>query len=207
VWKPEATWLGKDRAFFAREVAVYELDQKLTRTGIVPPTVETMLDLDGKGARVGSMQWMVEGARQLGLSPTEHDPRFDAFRQSARYREQESNIRMLLYLFSDPDKLSNNVIATPNLANILVDRDEKLWMIDNGYSLGAPPAEVSPSILPKQLPAQTSRPPSVIEPPTLWQRVADAFLESETVRALVARANRLKAWLGGDESVRPRSPQ
>jgi hypothetical protein len=150
VWKPERTWHGKDRAFFAREVAAYQFDKQFAQTGMVPPTAEAVIALDGKNHQVGSLQWMIPDARTLGLNVLEFDPQFDQFRTTPEYKAQEAQLRTLLYILNDPDKFGNNVIPTPNLQNIMVDPSNRLWMIDNAYSMGAPGAEMDRSILPKR---------------------------------------------------------
>ncbi len=147
VFKPERVYFGKDRAFFTREVAAYEFDKQFAKTGLVPPTVEGLADV-GHGLELGSIQFMVPDSRPLGSSVLDYDRHFDAFRRTERFKEQERKLRTLLYIFSDPDKLPNNVIGTPNLQNILIDERERLWMIDNAYAMGAPPQEVSSAILP-----------------------------------------------------------
>ncbi|MBL8955949.1 MAG: hypothetical protein JNK82_34560 [Myxococcaceae bacterium] len=149
VWKPENTWVGKDRAYWAREVAAFEFDKAFTQTGLVPVTVESVLAIDSSGHKVGSLQWLVADAKPLGKSVLEYDPKFDGLRKTDGYKRQEAKLRTLLYIFNDPDKLANNVHRTPNLQNVMVDKNDRLWMIDNAYSMGAPDGEVDRSILPK----------------------------------------------------------
>jgi len=148
VWKPENVWWGKDRAYWAREVAAYEFDKAFTETGMVPVTVESVIDLGGNNPRVGSLQWMVADAKPLGKNVLEFDPQFDAFRRTDRYKQQEAKMRTLLYIFNDPDKLPNSVHRTANLQNVMVDKAERLWMIDNAYSMGAPGGQMDKSFLP-----------------------------------------------------------
>jgi hypothetical protein len=156
VWKPERTYYGKDEAFFSREVAAYEFDKHFAKTGLVPPTVEAILSVNGEpGCEVGSLQWMVPNSQPLGNTDApyprnvhEFHPRFGAFRKTERYQEQERRIRTLVYILGDPDKFGNNVIPTSNLLNLLVDADERIWMIDNAFSFGAPNAYLSSRILP-----------------------------------------------------------
>lgn len=155
IFKPEACWPDKDRPYFTREVATYVLDRDLFGTGLVPPTVEVIFPacLDNKGpARVGSMQYLVPNARTLGTSPVRYDPRFNRLRKEESFKAAEARTRTLLYLLSDPDKFENNVISSPNLGNLLVDDQQKLWMIDNSWNLGAAPS-VRSTILPEELPA------------------------------------------------------
>ncbi len=151
VFKPERTWFGKDRAFFSREVAAYEFDKRLSGTGLVPPTVEVLLERPGEpGAEVGSMQYKIPRARTLGKNAHEIDPAFEQLVKGARYKRQEKRLRTLLFLLSDPDKLPNDVHKTPNYMNLVLDDDERLWMIDNSFNLGVPPREMGPGILPRQ---------------------------------------------------------
>ena len=160
VFKPERTWPGKDRSFYSREVAAYEFDRRFTKTGMVPPTVEGILDLDGNGCGVGSMQFMIPRARPLGADLSkmsvdearQHagdlDPHFKSFVKTPAYLAQEARLRTLLFVFGDPDKLANNLHPKSNLQNIMVDQTEKIWMIDNAYAMGAPPGELDRGILP-----------------------------------------------------------
>jgi hypothetical protein len=155
VWKPERGYPGKNKSFFTREVAAYEFDKQFARTGMVPPTVECVLSTSGSGrAEVGSMQWMIPDAQPIGKAPKhlmelhQFHPKFDQFRKTRTYREQESKLRTLLFVFNDPDKLANNVFRRPNLQNIMVTPDDKIWVIDNGYAMGAPPKRVNSPLLP-----------------------------------------------------------
>jgi hypothetical protein len=50
-----------------------------------------------------------------------------------------------VYILGDLDKFENDVIPT---ANLLVDADELVWIIDSAYSFGAPDAYLGSQILP-----------------------------------------------------------
>lgn len=143
VWKPERMYEGKTRSFYGREVAVYDLDNEITGTGLVPPTVETVID-----GRVGSLQFMVPNAKPAGKNLTEWAPEFDPLRQTPAFEQQMAQLKTLLFVVSDPDKLPNNVHAQANLQNLMIDNNGRLWMIDNAFSLGAPDGEVSIAMLP-----------------------------------------------------------
>jgi hypothetical protein len=161
VFKPERSYLHKAKCFYAREVAAYAFDRDFAKTGMVPPTVEAILDV-GNGPAVGSLQWMVPNASPLGadLSRMSVDearrhaddlnPTHAGFVHTEEYKKQDRILRTLLFVLSDPDKLANNVHRKANLQNIMVDANRKLWMIDNAYSMGAPPVEVDTGILPKR---------------------------------------------------------
>ena len=150
VYKPEKTWPGKDRAYMSREVAAYEFDKEFARTGLVPPTVEALVQLGHtKICDPGSMQYLVEDSRPLGKSPIHYDPHFNGFRKSSEWNHQLRRIKTLLYVLADPDKLENDVIKHPNLKNLMIDQGGKVWMIDNSWSMGAAP-EVSTKILPEK---------------------------------------------------------
>ncbi|MBI5542429.1 MAG: hypothetical protein HY901_00960, partial [Deltaproteobacteria bacterium] len=76
VWKPERTWQGKDRSFYAREVAAYEFDKQFAKTGMVPPTVEGILAATPGGSiEVGSLQWMIPESRPIGMDPKPYLPK------------------------------------------------------------------------------------------------------------------------------------
>lgn len=149
VWKPEKTWPGKDRAYFSREVAAYEFDKAFAKANVVPPTIEAILNpWGGKDADVGSLQYMIPDAKPLGKNVREYDPRWDGFRKTNEYKVQEARLRTLLFIFNDPDKFANNLHADPNLQNVMIDREMKLWMIDNSYAMGAAPGDLHTDILP-----------------------------------------------------------
>ncbi len=149
IFKPEATWFGKDRAYFSREVAAYVFDRDFAKTGLVPMTTSTVIQL-GDQHKLGSLQYMVPDMSPLGEDVLNYDPKFDEFRQTDTYKNQIAKLQSLLYIFADPDKLPNDVHATANLQNILVGPDDRLWMIDNSYAMGAAP-EISDEMLPDQV--------------------------------------------------------
>lgn len=149
IFKPEATWFGKDRAYFSREVAAYVFDRDFAKSGLVPMTTSTVIKL-GDQHKLGSLQYMVPDMNPLGEDVLNYDPQFDNFRKTDTYNDQISKLRSLLYIFGDPDKLPNDVHETANLQNILVGADERLWMIDNSYAMGAAP-EISDEMLPDQV--------------------------------------------------------
>lgn len=149
IFKPEATWFGKDRAYFSREVAAYVFDRDFAKTGLVPMTTATVLEFEGQH-KLGSLQYMIPEMRPLGKDVLNFDPHFDAFRQTDQYQEQAAKLRSLLYILADPDKLPNDVHSTANLQNILVDKNNRLWMIDNSYAMGAAPA-ISDQMLPDRV--------------------------------------------------------
>jgi hypothetical protein len=155
VFKPERTHFGKERASFSREVASYELDKRFAKTGLIPPTVEALIDLDGRGCSVGSLQLFVEDTRPLGRTYREYDPYFDHLRSTERFQKQEAQARTLLFVLGDPDKLPSDARPEPNLCNLLVDRRGRLWLIDGGFSLGVPPRAPGPSLLPRAIDAVT----------------------------------------------------
>ena len=158
VFKPEKTWPGKDRAYFSREVATYDFDRAFAKTGTVPPTVEAIIPLGHtKTCDVGSMQYMIPNSEPLGwnLPKRHYNPKFDAFRNSASFTAQIAKIKTLLFIMADPDKLENNVHPHPNLENLMIDDQQKVWMIDNSYNLGAAPI-VDEGILPKDPDATTT---------------------------------------------------
>jgi hypothetical protein len=162
VYKPERTWPGKDKCFYAREVAAYEFDRAFAKTGMVPPTAEVLLEIDGN-VGLGSLQFMIPNARPLGadLSGMSVDearkhagdlhPDFRDFVHSDDYKRQESKLRTLLFVLGDPDKLANDVHPKANLQNIMVDANRRLWMIDNAYSMGAPPRDPGDELLPNRI--------------------------------------------------------
>lgn len=149
IFKPEATWFGKDRAYFSREVAAYVFDRDFAKTGLVPMTTSTVLEFEGQH-KLGSLQYMIPEMRPLGKDVLNYDPHFDGFRQTEQYQEQINKLRSLLYILADPDKLPNDVHSTANLQNILVDKNNRLWMIDNSYAMGAAP-EISDQMLPDRV--------------------------------------------------------
>lgn len=167
VFKPEGTYLGKDRAYFSREVAAYQFDRKFARTGLVPTTVEALIQVDGAMYfDLGSLQYKVPRSTPLGGRPPGHkdemvpanwrDPIHDAFSRTAHFEKRMAQVRTLAYVFNDPDKLGNNVFPVDNLGNILVceldDGTKDLRMIDNALVAGqsvAPAQDVSDGILPE----------------------------------------------------------
>ena len=201
VWKPERATDATAR-YFTREIACAELDKKHLRSGRVPPTVEGVLSLYGEaGCRVGSLQFLVEDAVPLGVDVTTFDPRFDALRETEAYKVQEAQVRALTYIFSDPDKLGNNIIHTHNLQNLLVDRSEKLWMIDNAYTLGAPWGELDEEQLPEKLDeALTSRLRDLS--PERAASIAKRWIQLEHVGRLQQRLARAQALLAPSVDAR-----
>lgn len=168
VFKPETTYLGKDRAYFSREVAAYQFDKRFAHTELVPPTVEALIKLDGVDHHdLGSLQYKVPRSKPLGGRPPGQkdqfvpanwrDPEHDAFCQTPHFKKRMAQVRTLAYVFNDPDKLGNNVFPTDNLGNILVctldDGSKDLRMIDNSLIAGqsvAPGQDVSEAILPNK---------------------------------------------------------
>jgi hypothetical protein len=155
VFKPERTWVDKDRAYFSREVAAYEFDRSFARTGLVPPTVEAVISMNG-GHELGSLQYLIPRSTPLGYRVIDHGgERWEYHSQhlplleTPELKAQLAKLRTVLFVLSDPDKVQCNVKSQPNLGNLLVDDQKKLWMIDNSYSMGAAP-QVDAGILPKK---------------------------------------------------------
>jgi hypothetical protein len=192
VWKPERSWHGQKHCFAAREVAACVLD-RLLGTHVVPATVERFLDV-GRGPEWGSMQLKVPGARALGRSPTTLDPTFDALRATIRYRAQEQAVRALLYILGDPDKFPCALSATPNFMNLLVDKNEKLWMIDNGYSLGAAGGDIEVEIIGRRPNPELAEGLSACKPAQVVRALAPYIGAMEAARAS-ARLTRAAAFL------------
>ncbi|MEQ8276531.1 MAG: hypothetical protein RMA76_19845 [Deltaproteobacteria bacterium] len=147
VFKPETTWPGKDRSYFAREVSAYEFDRTFARTGLVPPTVEGLLPLGrGPSCELGSLQYMIPDAeplgyriREQGVEKWKYQPAFEHLKKDPAFLRQMNRARTILYVLGDPDKLPSNVKPLPNLANFMVSGGNRLWLIDNAYSQGAAP--------------------------------------------------------------------
>lgn len=147
IFKPETTWEGKDRAYFAREVSAYEFDRAFARSALVPPTVEGLFSIDGgRACELGSLQYLLPNAKPLGYRIREDGVEKWRYHDEHRHLENEpgflrqmSRARTLLYVLGDPDKLASNVKPLPNLANFMVSDGKRLWLIDNAYSQGAAP--------------------------------------------------------------------
>lgn len=160
VFKPENTYVGKEKPFFTREVSAYELDRDFARTGMVPPTVEGILSRTqvpgvNRPNGVGSLQYMVPNSQPLGRSATKLDPKFKPFLESPGGKQQMSEIRTLLYTLNDPDKLpAKGGFPTPNYGNILAVPDKsapggyRLHLIDNGGGQGALGKKIDSEMLP-----------------------------------------------------------
>jgi hypothetical protein len=160
VFKPENTYVGKEKPFFTREVSAYEFDRDFARTGMVPPTVEGVLartQVPGKGRPhgIGSLQYMIPNSQPLGKSAVQLDPKFKPFLESPGGKQQMAEIKTLLYTLNDPDKLpAKGGFPNPNWGNIMAVPDKsapggyKLYLIDNGGGQGALGKKVSSEMLP-----------------------------------------------------------
>jgi Flp pilus assembly pilin Flp len=155
VFKPEKTYVGKEKPFFTREVSAYEFDRDFAKTGTVPPTVEGVLAGKNVPQGTGSLQYMIPGAEPLGKDAVHLNPKFKPFLESAEGQKQMGEIRTLLYTLNDPDKLPNpGGFKSPNYGNIMAVPDAKnpgkyrLYMIDNGGGQGALGTKVTKDILP-----------------------------------------------------------
>lgn len=162
VFKPENTYVGKDKAYFGREVSAYEFDRDFAKTGRVPPTVEGIFARaqspgDVKPFGAGSLQYMIPNAEALGTDAIHLNPKFKPFLESAEGKRQMGEIKTLLYTLNDPDKLPNpGGFKTPNYGNIMAQADPanpgryKLFMIDNGGGQGALGKQLTTDILPAE---------------------------------------------------------
>lgn len=113
VFKPELTDGRVPRANFSREVAVYEGLERVLGTGLVAPTVETMLerpDAPGEGAWLGSMQYMLPNSMPFGSSKDKGSvsSKFKAFLGSAKASVQLRRIRLLCYISGSGDHFMNS---------------------------------------------------------------------------------------------------
>jgi hypothetical protein len=188
IYKPERPH-GQEKAAFSREVAAFEFDNQFAGTGMVPVTVERQLPYGG--AAVGSIQHFVPDARPLsGDTCLDYDPRHRELRDTKGFKQQKAKIRTLLYVLGDPDKFRNNVIATRNLANVLVDERQRLWMIDNGYSLGAPGGEMNESVLKGKDPLSSIPNLREVNPEQVVQSMRE-LISPEDTRALRERLQKL----------------
>lgn len=113
VFKPELTDGRVPRANFSREVAVYEGLERVLGTGLVAPTVETMLerpDAKGQGAWLGSMQYLLPNSVPFGSDSDKGavNGQFRAFIHSAKASLQLRSIRMLCYICGSGDHFMNS---------------------------------------------------------------------------------------------------
>lgn len=118
VFKPESETLGPAGvAAFSREVAVYCGVEQFLKTGLVTPTVETILAVPGQaGGRLGSIQYKIPDSFQLGSTDTNIDihqrtffinPRFQKFLNSPSGQEQLCAIRVVCFVAGCTDHFMN----------------------------------------------------------------------------------------------------
>lgn len=101
------------RDSYRSEIAAYEL-AKLLGLDLVPPTVERRIRGES-----GSLQLWIEGAVTYGdwLRDTDR-----GLRVAPSWHDQVATVRLLRQLTHDMDY--------PNVSNVLVDGEEKVWAID-----------------------------------------------------------------------------
>ena len=100
VFKPENTYVGKEKPFFTREVSAYEFDRDFAGTGMVPPTVEGILarnQLPGSGRPHGVGSLLMIPIRSRSEEPT-HGPEFQAVPESPGGKQQCARSRRLYTL-------------------------------------------------------------------------------------------------------------
>jgi hypothetical protein len=183
VFKPENTYVGKEKAFFSREVSAYEFDRDFAKTGRVPVTVTALLSRDqtpGGGPRplgAGSMQHMVPNAKPLGLSAVKLDPQFKKFLDSPEGRKQLAEIKTLLFVLNDPDKLPDpGGFPSPNWGNVMAQSQPgggyRLMMIDNGGGQQALGKAVTKQIIPDKIPDGLAQNLGSAKPEQVAQKLA-----------------------------------
>jgi hypothetical protein len=231
VFKPENTYQGKDKAFFGREVSAYLFDRDFAGTGKVPVTVEAVLSPDQaprggpQPLGTGSMQFMIPDAKALGTDATHLRPEYgflvdDKAKSDlpadvqADLKKQLAEIKTLLYVLNDPDKLPNaGGFKTPNWGNIMIAADpsrpgfSKLYMIDNGGGQGALGKDITTDMLPSEVPADVARRLGGADPGQVERTVqpyaADAAPDvARRLRRAVPAAPDDKGGKGGPSGVR-----
>lgn len=198
VYKPEPPpGSNHEETQSAREVLAYELDARFLKTGLVPPTREVVFSVDGgQTFRLGSMQYFLSGAEDLGTAHLDDDAQWKEHANSENFQRELDRSTLLRYLYDDVDhNREPNGFGDRNTM-LLRDDDGVLHrkMIDFGNSFGLRPPWSRKIInaVPKNLDDEMTsnlRSAPMDEVATL----ASTWIQPQFVIELVARWNEVRA--------------